>query len=92
MIKVTNHLGKELPTAKQDGIYPKLKIHKDDIHRDDPVVILFYEPSKGILMAQNSEHRNDPDMPIGKVLMWDEDQFVVFDKSITIQNCSTQSH
>lgn len=62
--------------------YPYFGIHKEDLQRDDPMIVLFTKLDGGILISKNVGQS----LPIGSSQDWDEEQFITMEKEITISN------
>lgn len=67
--------------------YPYLGIHKDDLNRPDPLVVLFTSKKTGIIVSSN-DNPSVKSLELGEISKaWDEDScFVFYDGSVTLLN------
>ena len=62
--------------------YPYLAIHRDDLHREDPLIVMFYEHNNGNVLSKNKIH------PISyfNAHFWLEREYEPFQGQLTLSN------
>lgn len=66
----------------QAPTYPYLAVHKYDVESDDPMIVLFTERDKGILVSKNV----DQFKPMYITAEFEEVQFTSYNGEITLSN------
>ena len=72
----------EISKIHDDIQYPSLMIHKDDVNRLDPIIILQFNTYYGVVVAKNTEGG----AKIGETVPIDRDGFTLFTGVLTLKN------
>ena len=72
----------EISKIHDDIQYPILMIHKDDVNRLDPIIVLQFNAYYGVVVAKNAEGG----AKIGETVPIHQDGFIPFTGVLTLKN------